>query len=117
MTTTTNTITLSEYQAAALTTALPTSLNLPYMALGLAGEAGEVANKAKKLIRDREKLSPEDTKAMEQAIVAELGDVLWYIAGIASVLRQDLSDTAASNLAKLKARQVAGKLHGSGDNR
>lgn len=98
------------YQQAAITTAKPSSCNLYYMALGLAGEAGEVANKVKKIMRDNDYPAREDIKA-------ELGDVLWYIAGMATVLGIDLGDIAAANLTKLQDRQRRGVIGVSGDNR
>lgn len=98
------------YQQAAITTAKPSSCNLYYMALDLAGEAGEVANKVKKIMRDNDYPAREDIKA-------ELGDVLWYIAGMATVLGIDLGDIAAANLTKLQDRQRRGVIGVSGDNR
>ena len=104
----------THYQLAAFLTALPSSRNLPYMALGLAGEAGEVANKVKKIIRDNNgNLTPE----VKQALQAELGDVLWYVAGLATILGVDLHDVAAVNIDKLSARKAKGTLKGSGDSR
>lgn len=108
-------MTLQEYQSNAITTAKPSSLNMPYMALGLAGEAGEVANKVKKFIRDQ--MTLQDETAARAALLAELGDVLWYVAGAASVLNVNLEDIARENLAKLAKRQAEGKIGGNGDNR
>lgn len=83
-------------------------------ALGLSGEAGEVADKIKKIIRDKSgKLTEED----RQEIVLELGDVLWYVANISRVLDVSLEDVASKNLKKLAARQKNNTLHGSGDHR
>lgn len=103
-------MTTDEYQKQALTTAMPTSMNIYYMTLGLAGEAGEVANKVKKLMRD-------NREANKDELAAELGDVLWYVAGCASVLGLSLEDIAAANLAKLKSRKERNAITGSGDNR
>lgn len=100
----------SEYQEAAMKTAMESSRNVPYMTLGLTGEAGEIANKAKKVIRDGKALDRED-------MIKELGDCLWYVAGLASVLGIDLHDIAEINIAKLKDRQNRGVIGGSGDNR
>jgi len=100
----------SEYQEAAMRTAMESSRNVPYMTLGLTGEAGEIANKAKKVIRDGKALDRED-------MIKELGDCLWYIAGIASVLDIDMEHIAEANIAKLKDRQNRGVIGGSGDNR
>lgn len=88
--------------------------NIVYPALGLAGEAGEVANKVKKIVRDHGgRLTPE----IKEALIGELGDVLWYVAGLATELDVDLDMVAADNLAKLQSRQARGKLGGSGDQR
>jgi len=82
---------------------------LTYTALGLAGEAGEFANKVKKIHRDHQ--------SDEEGMVLELGDVLWYVAQAASELGYDLADIAKINLRKLELRREAGKLGGSGDGR
>jgi len=103
-------LTMKEYQARAITTALPTSLNMPYMTLGLAGEAGEVANKAKKVIRDGTVFDPED-------LAKELGDILWYLACLAYIHNITLEDIGNKNLKKLADRKARGVLSGSGDNR
>ena len=101
-----------EYQAAARETAIyPRAAAIVYPALGLAGEAGEVADKVKKVIRDGTK---PDT---HEQIVAELGDVLWYVAVLAWDLGVDLETVAQRNLDKLAARKAKGTLRGSGDKR
>lgn len=82
-----------------------------YAALGLAGEAGEIANKVKKLYRD------EDSREKREVIAAELGDVAWYMAELATQLDMRLSDILQSNLDKLKQRSASGTLKGSGDDR
>lgn len=84
---------------------------LAYTTLGLAGEAGEVAEKVKKLYRDGG--SPEGF----EDLVKELGDVLWYLAMVAEELDVDLSEVAEVNLAKLADRQARDALPGSGDAR
>ena len=82
--------------------------------LGLSGEAGEVADKIKKIIRDKDgKLTEED----KQEIALELGDVLWYLANISRVLGIPLEEVATKNLGKLAARQRNNTIHGSGDHR
>lgn len=103
-----------QYQQAAMTTALAPSRNLPYMALGLAGEAGEVANKVKKIIRDT---NGEVTPVTREALLDELGDVLWYVAGCCTVLEVDMTSVAQRNIAKLQQRAAKGSLQGSGDTR
>ena len=78
--------------------------------LGLVGEAGEVAEKIKKLIRDKSKVTNED-------ILKELGDVLFYTTALANIYGRGLQDVMKLNISKLDDRQRRGKLTGSGDNR
>jgi len=106
---------LSDYQRRSRATAgYPRDAALTYPALGLAGEAGEVAEHVKKTIRDDGAIvSPERRAAMER----ELGDVLWYIAQLATELDLDLDAIAQTNLDKLASRQRRGVLSGSGDDR
>ncbi|NDJ36699.1 MAG: nucleoside triphosphate pyrophosphohydrolase family protein [Chloroflexi bacterium] len=85
-----------------------------YPTLGLAGEAGEVCEKVKKVIRDQ---NGEFSPAAVAAIKKELGDVLWYVAMLADELGLNLDDIASSNLKKLASRGARGQLHGSGDDR
>lgn len=107
---------LNEYQKMASKTAIyPEEHELTYAALGLAGEAGEVANKVKKLIRDG--IDPDTYDAKRAEIADEVGDVLWYIAALCKDLRVDLEDVARGNLHKLADRQRRGKLQGQGDKR
>jgi NTP pyrophosphatase (non-canonical NTP hydrolase) len=106
---------LSEYQALSRRTAeYPRDAWLAYPALGLAGEAGEVAEHAKKAIRDDGGQVTEERRA---AIAKELGDVLWYVAQLASELHLDLDEIAQMNLEKLLSRQQRGVLSGDGDDR
>ncbi len=106
---------LSEYQSLSRRTAeYPRSDWLAYPALGLAGEAGEVAEHAKKAIRDDAGAISEERRA---AMAKELGDVLWYVAQLASELTLDLNEIAEENLQKLRSRQRRGVLSGSGDER
>ena len=103
-------LTLSSYQKAAAGTAIyPTQHAITYPALGLAGEAGEVANKVKKIIRDG--------KMDKAALAAEIGDCLWYIAALCRDLNVDLEQVAKNNLEKLYNRKQKGTLQGSGDTR
>ncbi|MGB8980939.1 MAG: nucleoside triphosphate pyrophosphohydrolase family protein [Anaerolineales bacterium] len=85
-----------------------------YPTLGLVNEAGEVAGKIKKVFRDKEGALSEETR---QALAAELGDVLWYIAQVATELDLSLDEIAEHNLAKLYDRLERGKIKGDGDNR
>jgi NTP pyrophosphatase (non-canonical NTP hydrolase) len=82
--------------------------------LGLAGESGEVLEKFKKLLRDKEGIITDDDK---QEILKELGDVLWYVNSVSHLLDSDLAEVASINLDKLSSRKDRGKLHGNGDNR
>lgn len=85
-----------------------------YPALKLAGEAGEVAEKIGKVIRDEGGVITPDRR---QDIMEELGDVLWYVSNLAGDLGLDLEDVAQVNLKKLESRAKRNKLHGSGDRR
>jgi NTP pyrophosphatase (non-canonical NTP hydrolase) len=106
----------TEYQELAKSTAIyPSSFAKVYPALGLCGEAGEVAEKIKKVIRDGvDYLHEEEFKA---ELTKELGDVLWYVAALASDLDISLDDVAEKNVEKLASRKIRNKIGGSGDNR
>lgn len=88
--------------------------NLYYPALGLAGEAGEVCEKVKKIYRDQKGHMTEENA---REISKELGDVLWYVSALACEINISLSVIAEENLDKLRSRQQRGKLQGSGDDR
>lgn len=104
----TKTMGMNDYQNMAAKTAIYSSAHqLLYPALGLAGEAGEVANKIKKMLRDN--------NFDRDGVAAELGDVLWYVAALARDLNVDLQDLAMQNLEKLYGRKERGTLGGSGD--
>jgi NTP pyrophosphatase (non-canonical NTP hydrolase) len=107
---------LSDYQARSRRTATypDAGENIVYPTLGLAGEAGEVAEKVKKLLRDDGGVLSEERRA---ALAAELGDVLWYVAQVATEAGLDLEEIAQANLDKLLSRQQRGVLSGSGDQR
>ncbi len=103
------------YQDDAVKTAIyPDTHKILYPALGMAGEAGEVANKVKKIIRDGPTNLPEDWR---DQLAGEIGDVLWYCAALARDINMPLALIAAQNRDKLKARQQKGTLSGSGDTR
>lgn len=102
-------MTLNEYQERAMRTCMDESKNLNYMALGLASEAGEVAGKVKKLIRDGH--------LDKRAALKELGDVMWYVAGCAEQLGYTLEDVARVNLLKLEDRRRRDAISGEGDDR
>lgn len=110
-------MTLNDYQKMALTTALSSgdkTKDLSHWALGTIGEAGEVAEKVKKIIRDKNSdISEEDRVELTK----ELGDVLWYLAVFADFLDVEFEEVASKNIEKLASRQKRNKLGGSGDNR
>ncbi len=105
-----------EYQKESRKTAVYSEIGkgFVYPALGLAGEAGEVAEKVKKIFRD-EKGEVSETKRLE--IKKELGDVLWYVSQLATEFGLELDAIALHNLEKLSSRQERGTLNGNGDNR
>lgn len=108
-------LTLNEYQQIALETAVyPKEYNIVYPALGMAGEAGEVADKVKKVIRDN---NGDFTPTKCEEIAMEIGDVLWYCAVLADRIGYRLDTIGRMNNRKLKSRQLRGKLGGDGDNR
>lgn len=107
---------LNDYQNSARSTALylsnPNAKFYPYF--GLAGETGEVMEKVKKIMRDKNGIfSEEDINAIKK----ELGDVLWYLANISSDLGLSLDDVAQTNIDKLQSRKDRNQLQGNGDNR
>lgn len=85
-----------------------------YCALGLAEEAGETAGKIKKMIRDHDGVMNDD---MRHRITREMGDVLWYLAALATELGVSLSEVARINIEKTQDRKDRGTLRGSGDDR
>lgn len=106
---------LTAYQAEARRFVVyPEESGLIYTTLGLASEAGEVAGKLKKAIRDVRVFSHPE---LRQAMAAELGDVLWYLAQTCTELGLSLDQVAQENLDKLQSRQDRGVIGGSGDNR
>lgn len=108
-------MTLNEYQQHALETAIyPDDSSIVYPTLGLAGEAGEVADKVKKVIRDGGK---EFTAEKRLEIVKEIGDVLWYCATLSRDLGYELDEVAQMNIDKLRSRMERHRISGSGDNR
>lgn len=104
---------INTYQQEAAKTAIYKD-KLIYPTLGLAGEAGEIANKVKKILRDN---SGELEENVRQDLICELGDVLWYIAALATDLNAELSEVANKNIEKLNSRKNRGTIGGSGDNR
>jgi len=88
--------------------------NFIYPTLGLVGESGEVAEKIKKILRDKNGLLDYESKI---ALKKELGDVLWYLSNLCNELDFSLNDVAKVNLEKLNLRLSSGKISGSGDDR
>jgi len=107
---------LGDYQRDSRATAIypAAGKNLLYPTLGLCGEAGEVAEKVKKMLRDDAGVL---TDARRAALGAELGDVLWYVAQVATEAGLELDAVAAGNLAKLRSRAERAALTGDGDER
>jgi NTP pyrophosphatase (non-canonical NTP hydrolase) len=110
-------MTFEEYQKKALTTVISKNdyfKDTLHWVLGINGEAGEVAEKVKKIIRDKDGVMSDEDK---QELAKEIGDVLWYLAVFAQSLGYSFDDIAKTNLDKLKSRKDRGALQGSGDNR
>ena len=106
---------LNMYQAEAMVTAVfKEELKIVYPALGLNGEAGEVAEKVKKVLRG-ESEGRTDDKCRE--IAKELGDCLWYVSVLANSIGYTLQEIAEMNINKLRSRQQRGRIGGNGDNR
>jgi NTP pyrophosphatase (non-canonical NTP hydrolase) len=106
---------LSTYQRAAhATAAYPEHARVVYPALGLASEAGEVAGKVKRIIRDD---GGQLTAERRAQLVAEMGDCLWYLAALASDMGIDLADVAVQNIEKLAERAERNAIRGEGDER
>ena len=104
------------YQEKACETAIfPKHKAMEYLTLGLTGEAGEIANKVKKFIRDG--AAQDEYLAKRIEIGYEIGDVLWYCAVLAKEMEMDLGHIMEKNLEKLADRHKRGKISGSGDHR
>jgi len=106
----------NEYQRESRKTAIYPGIgkNYIYPALGLGGEAGEVLEKVKKVIRDKRGVME---KADRMELLKELGDVLWYLSNLSTELGLSLELVARENIRKLSQRQKENKLHGSGSSR
>lgn len=110
-------MTFEEYQKFTKETAIypkENGQNLVYTTLGMASEAGEVAGKLKKVIRDKNGVVDE---AVKKDMASEIGDVLWYVSQLSAELGLKLDEVASANIEKLKSRKERGTLPGSGDNR
>lgn len=119
---------LKKYQEQAMTTCVERSANTAYMLTGLTAEVGEINDKVAKWVRkgiarmdsnflvfSTSEMSERDAYVTE--LVKELGDVLWFVAGLAATLGVSLEDVAEMNLAKLASRKERGVIVGEGDNR
>ena len=106
---------MNDYQFVSRKTAIyPKSQGFVYCVLGLVGESGEIADKLKKVIRDKNsKLGEEEIMGVDK----ELGDVLWYVSNLAHELGFTLEEIAQMNVDKLQSRMERNKLSGSGDDR
>lgn len=113
-------MTFKEYQSQAITTLTTDHAygditpQLMAQFFGLVGESGEVAEKVKKILRDKNgQLSDED----KQELLKELGDILWYVNAVSQLLGSNLEEVASANLTKVLSRKSRGVTKGSGDNR
>lgn len=105
-----------EYQKRAIAKAVYPNVgnNITYPVLGICGEAGEVAEKIKKILRDKDgKVADSDLPG----IIKEMGDVMWYIAALCNELNIPMSAVARASIEKVEGRHERGTLHGSGDDR
>tara|TARA_R110002167_G_scaffold45083_1_gene135563 strand:- start:31857 stop:32219 length:363 start_codon:yes stop_codon:yes gene_type:complete len=110
-----NQMTLNEYQEKAVATAIyGEGSKIIYPTLGLTGEAGEVADKVKKVLRDNEGVFTDEKK---KEIAKEIGDVTWYIAALCRDLGFTLEEVCQWNIEKLESRKARNVISGSGDNR
>lgn len=120
-------IELNDYQERAMSTCMSSCRNMAYMLTGLNAEVGELNDKIAKAVRrgdislHRNQLAlfgeHEDMEALKDALLLELGDVLWFVSGIADVMGWQLRDVAAANISKLADRARRNVIDGNGDNR
>lgn len=109
-------MTFDEYQEISKQTAVfkPGELGLYYLGLGVAGEAGEVAEKIKKVLRNH---NGQVTDEMREELKKEIGDVIWYLSQLSGELGYTFAEVAQANIDKLQDRKARGVLKGAGDNR
>jgi NTP pyrophosphatase (non-canonical NTP hydrolase) len=112
----TNIMTFEEYQKLSKQTAFyPEGIKpFVYIALGLAGESGEVVEKIKHIVRDKNGLISQEDK---EGVIKELGDLLWYLTQLSGEFGSSLEEVASLNIEKLFSRKERGALRGRGDNR
>jgi NTP pyrophosphatase (non-canonical NTP hydrolase) len=108
---------LNDYQKDARATCLESAKNLPYLVTGLAAEAGEVAGKYAKYLRDADNGDVVAFIHLQEDLVKELGDVLWFIAVLSDKMGYTLEQVAQRNIDKLYSRKQRGVLKGTGDER
>lgn len=126
---------LNDYQNKAMSTCMDSSRNMSYMAMGLVSEVGEFMGKIAKAIRKGDvhigsesnesdlhytigfRADPDRCRGWEEDLKHELGDILWFAAGIAEVMGWTLEEVAQENIDKLASRQKRGVIDGNGDNR
>lgn len=105
----------NEYQEWSEKTAkYPKEASLSYLGLGVANEAGEVAGKIKKMMRDDDNILTDERR---NQIIDECGDVLWYLARLSQELNTTLEEVFQRNHDKLEDRLARNVIKGSGDNR
>ena len=107
-------MTIQEYENFMSTSKVYNSLPIIYPTIGLNGEAGEVAEKIKKIIRDNNGIFDVDHK---EDILKELSDVIWYVWAIATDMGYTLEDVLNAGVQKISKRQLTNTIHGNGDNR
>lgn len=116
-------MTISQYQAKAMTTCMPSCDNISYMLLGLAGEMGELCGKMAKHIRHEDavisqnKLLHDLSEQQIHDLRSEVGDCAWMLAGLCHTMGWQLEEICKENIKKLADRKLRGVIDGSGDNR
>jgi NTP pyrophosphatase (non-canonical NTP hydrolase) len=106
---------LNKYQELAWEYALPQAKTVPYMTFGMGGEVGELMSKYAKYFRGDDKYT--EMVNFKEEVMKEIGDVLWFVAGLCSVYNTSLEAVAQQNLDKLEDRRKRNKIQGDGDNR
>lgn len=120
-------LTLNEYQYKAMSTCMDTCDNLAYMLSGLTAEVGEINDKVAKAVRKgkislhRNNLSfwidGESAEEFQLELAKEIGDALWFLAGLSKVIGYKLGEIGDINIEKLQSRKKRGVIDGNGDNR
>jgi len=92
---------INRYQSFQQKTEVKSDFDIKYMAIGLAGEVGEVLNEIKKLERDDHNIL---TTSRKEKLLAEMGDVMWYLAGLSNKCGFTLNDIILNNMEKLSKK-------------